>query len=551
MRTSVLYLFCAVCLVLTVSCHRSSSSLSLVQADSLLHQIGPDTAYTILQQWRSAQNRLSEADEAYYNLLLTQCQDKLGLDITSDSAILSSLSYYEHHEAGSDKQLQATYYTGIVKSVLGQNEEALAYFKKTEAEAQRKNDRKMELEALVYLAYIHAQACNYRESLRYDFKALAMAKAMDNKQRMGFCYNDICVTYEEMGMADSSIYYSKKMIDYIPYQSAHHQMLFYNNAAVSYKREGYFAEAESLLNHSLQIGPTPHTYYTLACLYDTLNETDKAAAAWDKALEETQPRQRMECLRDYGRWLKKQGRNDEALAVFEQVDSLEKSVRQQGAGERLIKKQAIFEEENRVSNTRKIWVKISAVLLIILFTVIIYQLFRRRKTRHHLLTQTEQLMLLESQLKQSQDKFTEHSKDMTELSDKIRIIKDEQDRELKELKKSHKKTVDRIKQETEKIKTEFPKRMAKGKKLFDQVVANQNISQWDKDERECFFMYCSVYRPDIMASVEKDENNIKGNVKLYRILLGLGKSDEDIVNIMHLSPAAFRMMKSRYNKIME
>lgn len=129
----------------------------------------------------------------------SQCQHKLRMYFTSDSIISASLNYYTTHPKEKDKLLRATYYTGMARSDIGHNEEALELSLKAGTMAKELGNKNMEMEAYIYTAYIHGLANNFRQALRYEFKALDIAKATGNKRREGFCYNELCSYYELMG----------------------------------------------------------------------------------------------------------------------------------------------------------------------------------------------------------------------------------------------------------------------------------------------------------------------------------------------------------------
>ena len=313
-------------------------------------------------------------------------------------------------------------------------------------------------------------------------------------------------------------------------------------------------EAKVLLKKSLSIEDLPHTHYLLAQIYHKENDEKKAEEEWQKALQEKDLRLRIGMTRIYAGWLIETNRQEEAAQVYKQLKHIEDSAKHVVQGENVLSTLHSHEKttmEKQWFDRAKRYILIISLLLCLLICYGIYSHRKRKRQQDRLMEIERQLLIYEQQEEMWQHSSKRSQLDNDILRKHIAHLHKMKEKEWHQLKKKHKKTIDKIKQESERVKTEFPQRMAKGKELFDQVVANQNISQWDKDERECFFMYCSIYHPDIMASVEKDENNIKGNVKLYRILLGLGKSDEDIMSIMHLSPAAFRVMKSRYNKIME
>ena len=534
-------------------CNRHADNPHLVYIDSLIHQKEFDKAYREVLQYADQIDTTNEADLAYYYLLRTRCQDCLKIGYDTEEGILKSVAYYKAN-GNNEKLLLAHHYAGIVQYHAGKKTEGVKHIKTGEAIAIQTGDVNMQTEAAIYLSYINSKEGNNREALIHINKALKLAKTHKNYRRIGYCYNHLAVLFSDMDIKDSCRYYSNLAEKYIVYQEPWEQVRFYNNSALAEMENKHFDKAIQLAEKSLTIENIPHTHYILAAIYHKLKKEDLADAEWKRALKETNLRLLSGMVTDYAKWLTDVGRKDEANQAYLKLKELEDSLKKHQQGENVLSTLHSHEKttmERQWFDRAKRYILIISLLLCLLICYGIYSYRKRKHQQDRLMEIERQLLIYEQQEEMWKVSSDSSQKDIEILENNINKLREEQERDWKQLKKRHNKTVERLQQKIEDIKTEFPQRMAKGKELFDQVVANQNVSQWDKDERECFFMYCSVYHPDIMAPVEKDENNIKGNVKLYCILLGLGKSDEDIANIMHLSPAAFRMMKSRYNKMME
>ena len=77
----------------------------------------------------------TEADRAYYGLLLTQARYKAYVTATSDSDINRALDYYKKHPAEREKLTRAYIYKGAVMEELGHPDSAMLYYKTAEATA--------------------------------------------------------------------------------------------------------------------------------------------------------------------------------------------------------------------------------------------------------------------------------------------------------------------------------------------------------------------------------------------------------------------------------
>ena len=100
----------------------------LTAADSLLKQ-DVDSALTLLEAINPA-SLGSEADQAYHALLLTEARYKCYIPATSDSAVNRALDYYKRHGQEREKVTRAYIYKGAVMEELGENRQAMQYYKK-------------------------------------------------------------------------------------------------------------------------------------------------------------------------------------------------------------------------------------------------------------------------------------------------------------------------------------------------------------------------------------------------------------------------------------
>lgn len=106
----------------------------LVAADGLMHD-WPDSALAILDNIPEADFIDSDANRAYYDLLLTQAQYINYFPFNSDSVINSALDYYKHHKAEQEKLARAYLYKGAVMNELGFPDSAMKYYKHAEVSA--------------------------------------------------------------------------------------------------------------------------------------------------------------------------------------------------------------------------------------------------------------------------------------------------------------------------------------------------------------------------------------------------------------------------------
>ena len=140
-RTHVyIWLIISTLAVLSVSCGRVPDyDKRLVEVDSIV-ATQPAQAKAVLLDINP--NDLNDADEAYYNLLLTQaCYINYdALTAGNDSIIQRALDYYSDHQADKEKFTRSNIYKGAVLEELGRVDSAMFYFKRAEVYADEKDD---------------------------------------------------------------------------------------------------------------------------------------------------------------------------------------------------------------------------------------------------------------------------------------------------------------------------------------------------------------------------------------------------------------------------
>ena len=112
MRKAIIATLSVLIVLLFIACNtRVNYNKYLIAIDSLIVQ-QPDTALSMLEAFPT--NSLqTQADSAYYGLLMTEARDKNYIIQTNDSLIQSALTYYNGTN-DIEKRARAHYYSGCV-----------------------------------------------------------------------------------------------------------------------------------------------------------------------------------------------------------------------------------------------------------------------------------------------------------------------------------------------------------------------------------------------------------------------------------------------------
>ena len=159
---------------------------------------GIDSTLTVARQYEAAQQHLdslhpegfSQAERAYYSLLLTQSHYKNYIDDTTDAVINVAVDYYQHH-GDREKRTRSLLYQGCVYELMGEAEKAIAAFKSAENMATD-NDLENKAFAKLRLATLYADNSNYADLKIKKYKeALELYNQLGDKHYQIVCLTEI------------------------------------------------------------------------------------------------------------------------------------------------------------------------------------------------------------------------------------------------------------------------------------------------------------------------------------------------------------------------
>ena len=229
---------------LPVACNeRQSNNRQLILADSLM-QSRPDSALCILQDI-SMEKLTTQADSAYYVLLLTQARDKNYVVQTDDSLIRYAVAYYD-----------------------------------------KMNDVRMQAKAHYYWGCVYRDMNRQAEAFREFLIAAPLTEKAKEKRQLGLVYNNIGFIYNMQGFNEKadSIYQLMEVIAQEVKDTVLWSEALSRQASINLMKGGnYFSMAEQkLLNAFVVADKMEHNGLkadisaSLSNLYSRMNQGDKA-----------------------------------------------------------------------------------------------------------------------------------------------------------------------------------------------------------------------------------------------------------------------------------
>lgn len=265
-------------LVILSSCQSDyTKNEKILCAENLLDTNKPDSAYQLLKSIQHPEN-LSKADYAAWCLHFTQAQNKLHIELKSDSLIQHSIKYYSRSQHS--KYLGISWYLyGCICRNQAKNKLAIGAFKKAESILSTTNEHKYRGLIAFNIGYICMQDELYNHSLSYYKKSLKFFKLAKEKKYEAYAYREISSMYNDL-------YYSYDSI--MTYSNLALRLAYESNDTVNYynilMRQGMLLcnrnsmLSKSYIRQGLNYFPLQKSFYAayLAYDYSKLNQNDSA-----------------------------------------------------------------------------------------------------------------------------------------------------------------------------------------------------------------------------------------------------------------------------------
>lgn len=216
MRRLILALPLVCSLLWLATCHRgvSDAEARLIAIDSLISGTAtitpaPDSALSLLGRMRA--DSLPVGLRAYHDLLTVQAMYKADVPVTSDSLITRAWNYYEHR-GNYSRRIRAMLYRGIIAEELGDLEQAMKWYKRTELESNT-NDHYHRAYALRNMAYLYQNANELNQAIYKYLQALSFEDSY-HSETWAYCTQQLAQLYLGSNV-DSARIFIEQISDYV------------------------------------------------------------------------------------------------------------------------------------------------------------------------------------------------------------------------------------------------------------------------------------------------------------------------------------------------
>jgi hypothetical protein len=490
---------------------------------------------------------MCDEDQAHYNLLASQLGYLVNKPLPSDSLLDLAIAYYK--KVGNNQKLADAYYYKSCKPIIEQDyPHAILICKEAERLAMNTNDDRLKYKIVENLAYLNGLCENNHMQLQYAQKAFTIAEKIHNKNWMAYSYNRISIAFANLNQYDSACIYIEKSIPYYKYINDSDKSAYLANIGLFYKdREPQ--KAKKYLEIALKYGEHPGVYEHLADIYYSEGEKEKAYELWKSALKTNGRYEKDNILYSILSYDIEKGRLDEVCKNIDQVIAIKDSMLYQLRNDTVKDMQLRFDHEVAMHEADRTLLKAQWIILglISLLLLLSYYTFSRKK-REATLQKDHQMQLLAytteiNKLKENRERT------LAQIA-QLKAGKDKDDEKIRLLEEDIRNAEDEIQTLNTDIKDlldDLSPKLKQGRMLYDQICEGAPIVGWTVKEEELFNNYfASVnYKTYDRLRKVKRASRLSTHNLFYLILKEIGKTDDEIRNIMGLSPEGLRSIRSR------
>lgn len=265
-------------ILLCISCKSEIYDKIFSESESLL-DADPDSALSVLQKIIYPEDLDTEAFNRY-TILKIQAEYKSGLDITSDSTILSVRESYMK-EGDTYNIALASYYCGCYFRESDRLEKAMENYLLALKYAEKIDDPNLNSLINNVIGFVLLDQSDPEAALRYFHESAAFDIQAGNVKNEAISYIQIGDCFQYLEKPDSAMYYYNLCLHLVEKEKLKEQhACVLQNIGVLYAREGELSKAEYYLKeaslHEPDLDGQIKIYTLLSNLYTENNQPDSA-----------------------------------------------------------------------------------------------------------------------------------------------------------------------------------------------------------------------------------------------------------------------------------
>ena len=506
--------------VFLVACgERPLPNQELMSAYEFLIKGEIDTARIIAEK----AERLTIADSALYNIVCgAVAAANFEWEFCDSIGIEKSIHFYD---GDNEKSAWAHLIKGVILYNYVSYDDAALEFRTAEKLAEPIDCN--ELKFLINYRLIHCNINSYNFDEYIDLSAKIQKYAVTNFDKAQYYFFKAAVAYEMgWGIIDSAKYYAQKGIQCIEKEYKKHRMsvfFFHSYAEIICDQDD--STAEKYIQKSFEIDTLGQAFTVLGRIYLHRGDEQQAQQYFAVARGNRYWGENEEKINHYLHDFYA-GKNDYktayhyALQRIQAKDSIINKIQTNDIKPVQAKFEAEIENLKLKSSFEKkifLTILISAVILAVLVLVVVFQKYK--------------LADRSRKISETQRTINDYNQKINELQ---RTNTEHSDEEIKYLQ-----------QKVKALEMKFSDIYVRGKELYRQILNDKKIGRWSKEDYKNFIDYYQSLDFLYVYSFETDYTSLTDRQKIFLILLHIGKTKEQVMQIMTIEESSFRSMKSR------
>lgn len=509
----------ATCLFLPIilfACSAKDHSDELKRIDSLLAQDSVEAAIVSIRKI-DVKSLRDEDDYNYYNLLSVQIASR-NYNPISKCTIDSCVRYYEKVF---DTRLlaEAYYYKAGDLYDNGNVAEGIHYFKKAE-KLIGKASPNLQYKVWSSLAYCNFESENYQLSLDYAKKCSFASEQMKSPSGYLFSKFSEYICYGKLDKKDSAGICLKQFLPYIEYCKDGDKSGYYAEVSAYYLRTNDTLRASRYLQKALSLGCDPKVCGIAGMYYLKKRDYDKAEYMYKQKLKRsTKIDHTIAAYHGLGQVMLAKNKHEEAAFYFkkevEYMDSLAEKNKVEGTKDIQYKFDNDEVEERTTKNNLLAICICSCLCFLFIVAIIALVVMKRRKDKELLKAKAD---------------FTEYAEEIATL---------------RKLNGDNKKELERLTKEMKKSMSDYIRSLSKGRRIYEGLALGKFVEKRDARAMEDVMAYYRIVDADFYKMLESSYDRLTTQNRLILMLQHLGKSDEEIADILCISKGSMRSYLSR------
>ena len=545
MKKNIIYLSAIV--LLFIACNGIQVKEKLNQIDSLVAKEQYDSADSILKSLANVS--MTADDQAHYYLLATQLGYLTNHPLSSDSLLDLAIIYY--NKVKNKQKLANCYFYKSYRSEINKDyPQAIQYIKDAERLGKSTDDLRLQFKIAESLAFLNGLSGNDLLQLQYAKKALSLALLEGNKNWMAYSLNKISFAFNNLGQYDSALLYVKKTIPYIKYVQGSSKAGFLTNVGLFYKHTDT-QKAKEYFEKALSYDELPGTIEHLADVYYAEGNKEKAYKLWRKALimDGGIGYEKDNLIHSILTYDLKRGNIDDISSNVDEIIAIKDSIISTLKNDTIKDLQLRFDHEVAMHEADKKLINAQRLLMggAVIMGILIFIIYYRKKKeesleREHqmqLYAYTTEINNLEAKKENAISQIWELKKSKEEYGQKIS--------ELQQEAKNSEAAIHKLNKDIQSLLNERAPKLKQGSLLYNHIVDGGTTSGWHYNETTAFNSYYAATHYRSYSRIMKVERSTKLSAHnlFYLILKDMGKTDDEIRRIMHISPEGLRSLRSR------